>query len=384
MAKVCILSSVHDALDNRVFYREARSLQRAGHEVTLIAVHDQSEVKEGIRIVGLPDVSRWKRPALWKELVQRAVSMDADVYHFHDPELLTVVPLIRMMTGSPTIYDCHEVYADFIRVKEYLSPPVRNTVAEIVRVAEPLLARLQSALIFSDNEIAKSFSNVDRPKRTLYNFPARFLIEEGRQATEEINERPPTIIHLGFNERNRGTQMMVEAFRTVRAQVPEAKLLVVGGFSPPSLEHEMKRHVHDAGLGDAVVITGKVPFEAIGSYLAKASIGWVPWQPFVKNDLNIPTKLFEYMAYKLPIVSSRLRSTRPFVHEGKNGCLVTPEDPASHARAHTYLLRNPKEAQSMGEYGHHLVDTKYNWDRMEQRLYSLYDELLDSSEDKDA
>jgi glycosyltransferase involved in cell wall biosynthesis len=376
MAKVCILSSVHDALDNRVFYREARSLQRAGHNVTLIAIHERSEIKDGIRIIGLPEVPRWKRPALWWELVRRAVSIHADIYHFHDPELLIVAPLIRLVTGSPTIYDVHEVYADFIRVKDYLSPPIRNTVAEIFRVAEPLLARLQSALIFSDDNVAKSFDNVDRPKETLYNFPARFLIEEGQQVTDALDERSPAIIHLGFNERNRGTRLMVEAFRIVHAKVPEARLLIVGGYSPPSLEDEVRKHVHDVGLEDAVTITGKVPFEAIGKYLAKASVGWVPWQPFVKNDLNIPTKLFEYMAYQLPIVSSRLQSTIPFVHEGENGYLVTPEDPTSHARAHVHLLCHPEKAQAMGEFGQHLVDTKYNWDRMEQRMYSLYNNLL--------
>ena len=372
------MSSVHDALDNRVFYREAQSLRKAGHDVTVIAIHKRSEIKNGVRIIGLPNVSRWKRPILWKELVYRAVSLKADVYHFHDPELLVVVPLIRILTGRPTIYDVHEVYSDFIRVKQYLSPTVRNRVADIFQVAEPLLARLQSALIFSDDEIAKRFCDIDKPKETLYNFPAQFLIEAGRKATQEFDDRPPTIIHLGFNERSRGTQLMVEAFRAVREEVPEAKLLVVGGFSPPSLEHEMRKDVYEAGLDDAVTITGKVPFEEIGSYLANASIGWVPWQPFVKNDLNIPTKLFEYMAYKLPIVSSRLRSTSPFVHEGKNGYLVTPDDPVSHARAHIHLLRNPVEAQSMGEYGQALVDSQYNWDQMEQRLYFLYNKLLGS------
>jgi glycosyltransferase involved in cell wall biosynthesis len=376
MAKVCILSSVHDALDNRVFYREARSLQGAGHDVTLIAIHERSQVKDGIRIIGLPNVSRWRRPSLWKEIVQRAVSIDADVYHFHDPELLIVVPLIRLLTGSPTIYDVHEVYADFIRVKEYLPPVVRNTVAELVRVIEPLLARLQSGLVFSDNEIAKRFDDVGCPKQILYNYPARFLIEEGKKATVDKSNHEKTIIHLGFNERNRGTELMVESFRMVCEEIPEARLLVVGGFSPPSLQDEMRDHVKDAGISDSVNITGKVPFEEVGEYLSESSVGWVPWQPFSKNNLNIPTKLFEYMAYQLPIVSSRLKSTRPFVHEGENGYLVDPKDPSSHARAHISLLENPNEAQSMGRYGQHLVDTKYNWDKMEIRLTKLYEDLL--------
>ncbi|MGD2166364.1 MAG: glycosyltransferase, partial [Anaerolineae bacterium] len=116
MKKVTILSSVHIALDNRVFYREARSLQRAGYDVTLIAVNPHDEVKEGVRILGLPRVPRWQRPLLWLQLLRFALQTEADIFHFHDPELLFVVPWLRLLTGSPAIYDVHEVYADFIQV----------------------------------------------------------------------------------------------------------------------------------------------------------------------------------------------------------------------------------------------------------------------------
>lgn len=382
MADVCIFSSVHDALDNRVFYREARSLRRDGHDVTLIAVHPESVVKEGIRIIGLPEVPRWQRPKLWGEVIQRAAGLDADVYHFHDPELLIVAPIIRALTGSPTIYDCHEVYADFIRVKDYMSPFLRYPVAEIFRILEPLLARLQSALIFSDNAIAKSFESVNVPKQTLFNFPARFLIENGKRATTELDDRPPTIIHLGGHERNRGTRLMIDAFAKVRRHVPKAQLRLVGHYVPESLEDEVRTHIREKGLAEAVTIEGRVPFENIGDYLTEASVGWVPWQPYVKNDLNIPTKLFEYMAYALPIVSSRLQSTEPFVSDEENGFLVDAASPQAHADAHEYLLTHPDRAQSMGNRGQHLVDTRYNWDRMEERLLGLYDELLSDASDR--
>ena len=120
VTKICILSSVHIALDNRVFYREAKSLRRADYDVTLIAIHPRSEIKEGIKIIGLPQFPRWQRPRLWRRLLQQARAENADLYHFHDPELLLVTPWLRLLTQKPTIYDVHEVYADFIKVKDYL------------------------------------------------------------------------------------------------------------------------------------------------------------------------------------------------------------------------------------------------------------------------
>ena len=95
-----------------------------------------------------------------------------------------------------------------------------------------------------------------------------------------------------------------------------------------------------------------------------------------KNQKNIPTKLFEYMAYGLPVVGSDLASTRPFVHEGQNGYRVTADDPTAHAEALLDLLRQPERASAMGRRGQELVRTDYNWDEMERRLLALYQKLL--------
>jgi glycosyltransferase involved in cell wall biosynthesis len=376
VSRVCIFSSVHIALDNRVFYREAHSLQRAGYDVTLIAVHPRDEIKDGVRIIGLPDVPRRKRPLLWPQLLRRALETEADVYHFHDPELLFVTPWLRALTGKPTIYDVHEVYADFIRVKDYMPAWVRYPIAWLFRWLEPLLARPQSALIFADGQIAADFEAVDLPKITLFNFPARSFIEQAMEATEDLNIQEPVILHLGGHERNRGTRLMVEAFDQVHRRLPAAQLLLVGHFMPPELEQEVRRDVAQRGLDHAVTIAGRVPFEEIGSYLKQASVGWVPWQPVPKNKKNIPTKLFEYMAYGLPVVSSDLPSTRPFVQNGENGYRVTADDPGAHADTFVELLQRPRQAKEMGRRGQELVRRRYNWGEMEERLLSLYQELL--------
>ncbi len=144
MTRVCILSSVHIALDNRVFYREARSLQKAGYDVTLIAIHPREEIIDGVRIIGLPKIPRWQRPRLWNLILQLARRMDADIYHFHDPELLFVTPWLRLFTGKPTIYDIHENYPDFFKVKDYLPTWVRYPLAWSFAWLEPLLARLRA------------------------------------------------------------------------------------------------------------------------------------------------------------------------------------------------------------------------------------------------
>ena len=273
--KVAILSSVHLALDNRVFYREARTLARAGYDVTLIAVHDREEVRDGVRIRGLPRVARWRRPLLWRALAQMARATGADVFHFHDPELLLLSPWLRRATGRPTIYDIHEANADFIAVKEYIPTVARGPVAGLFRRLEPRLAAGESGLIFADEAIAADFAGFAGPKATLFNFPGQELMAAGAMATRTRPE--PLVLYLGGMERNRGAGLMLDAFARVVSEMPAARLRLVGHFAPPGLEGEMRAEAARRGIGQAVEFVGRVPFDQVGAHLAAARVGWGTW-----------------------------------------------------------------------------------------------------------
>jgi len=290
--------------------------------------------------------------------------------------LLLITPLLRLLTGKPIIYDIHEVYPDFIKVKDYMPAWIRYPLAWIFHWLEPLLARMQSGLIFSDDAIAETFKNIHLPKATLFNYPGLMFVQDGIKATHDIESRPPVVLHLGGHERNRGTRLMIESFHQVFQTIPDARLLLVGHFMPPTLQDEVQDDIDQRGIGQAVTITGRVPFNTIGKYLQQASVGWVPWQAYPKNDKNVPTKLFEYMAYRVPIVSSDLNSTRPYVQNGYNGYLVTPDNPEAHAEAIINILQNPAFGAVMGKNGQDLVNTLYNWNREEEKLLHLYNQLL--------
>jgi glycosyltransferase involved in cell wall biosynthesis len=375
LAKVAILSSVHAALDNRVFYREAQTLAKAGYEVTLVAVHHQDETKDGIRIKALPRVSRSRRPLLWRGILREAIATGADVFHIHDPELLLLTPWLRRKTGKPTIYDVHEANADFLAVKDYLPKAVRMPLAVLFRRLEPRLAGGESGLIFADDAIARDFSAYHGHSITLFNFPRQDLITEGA-LVPPLPEREPVVLYLGGMERNRGSSLMVEAFARVVSNMPQARLWVVGHFTPADLEDEVRADIAKRDIEHAVRLVGRVPFEQIGSYLSSSAVGWVAWQPFAKNQKNIPTKLFEYMAFGLPVVSSGLSSIKPYVYQEQNGLLVDATDPLAHAAALLSLLQNPVVAAEMGQTGRAWVESRWNWAQMAPRLLNFYEAVL--------
>src|SRR5262249_8078753 len=106
--RVCVITSVHPASDVRI-RKECMSLVRAGFHVTLVAPNPSDEIVDGLRIRALPrNTSRFRRLtktawSAWREAEQS----DADIYHFHDPELIPVALLLGRR-GRKVVYDIHE------------------------------------------------------------------------------------------------------------------------------------------------------------------------------------------------------------------------------------------------------------------------------------
>ena len=89
-ADVCILTTVHPPFDTRIFHKEAKTLVHAGYKVSIVAQHAKSEIANGVRIIALPKPrNRLTRifGLTWRAF-RLALRQRADIFHFHDPELL--------------------------------------------------------------------------------------------------------------------------------------------------------------------------------------------------------------------------------------------------------------------------------------------------------
>jgi glycosyltransferase involved in cell wall biosynthesis len=367
--RVCHVTSLHPPFDVRIYHKECRTLAQAGHEVTLLAQADWKEKDaDGIHVIGLPKITkRHQRPVIWRRIVTELRRLRPDIVHFHNPELLLITPFLR---PAKLIYDCQEDNAQTMLVRRWIPRPLRHPVSRLMAFLEPLLASRVDAIVVTEDSHIRLFEKCGCPVILLYNYPLAGNLDFTRQGNGK------TVLHVGILSEGRGAWTMIEAMRRVAQNVPEARLLLVGSFDDPEAEAEIHQMIRDYGLEKRVVLAGWVPFSDLAQWFVQGDVGLVPWQTEeLFPPQIIPTKMFEYMSFGMPVVVSNRPTISRFMDGLECGLLVEPGDSKGFAEAIEYLLNHPGEASRMGERGKQAVKQAYCWDTEGEKLLALYRQL---------
>jgi len=370
--KIAHLTTVHPPFDVRIFHKECKSIARAGYRVTLVACHNQDELKEGVRIRAIPKIrgrlSRMIRGA-WS-MYREAVREDADLYHFHDPELLPVGLLLRLR-GKLVIYDVHEPLAADLVAKHYIPGIFRYPLAKIIGAFESVSASFLSGVVVANAIRSQSFAVRDHHQAVVNNYP---ILQEFQSALLSTwDRRSNSVGYIGVLSKDRCLPEIIQAISLVPAEL-QPTLKVAGAFSPPALQEELE----GTDGWERTSVMGVLDRAGVTGLLSNVRAGLVILKPTPAYLETIAVKLFEYMAAGIPVIASDFPKYREIVGGAQCGLLVGSDDPAGVANAIKFILTHPQEAYKMGERGRDAVEKLYNWAGEEQKLLRLYQVLLDS------
>ena len=120
---VCHVTSVHPRYDVRILHKECMSLARHEFAVTLLVNDTLPDEKfEDVEIIStqFKPRNRFDRMFISKKRIRNLMrEIDADIYHFHDPELLPEAAWIKHR-GKIVIFDFHEDVAQQILFKTWI------------------------------------------------------------------------------------------------------------------------------------------------------------------------------------------------------------------------------------------------------------------------
>jgi len=379
MTKVCMITTNHSPFDDRIFYKEAKSLKKAGYDVTVIGQTDSkmNKVVDGIRVIGLEKGAGIKsNPVLWKKLLKEALKNNADIYHCHEPESFLVAIYIKLFKRKKIVYDVHEYYIDVLPLS---SPQMRLFLGFMLYLVEPLFCGYTDAIITADEEIAKRYKKFNKKVYPIFNFPSFEVFKPSNNQDMKMRYKDYfVIIYVGGMSEERGILELIKAVHKVSRTYPLVKLLLLGNFGTQDFEKRCIEYVRSNDLTESVEFLGFVPHTEIPKYIDAADVGVIIHQLIPKFYKNIPIKQFEYMVCGKPVLGSNLPPITRYVENARSGIIVDPNNVNKIAEAIIYLIEHPDEAKKMGENGRRAVEEKYNWSEMEKELIKIYEKLMET------
>jgi glycosyltransferase involved in cell wall biosynthesis len=369
LVKIVHLTSVHRALDVRVFEKQCKSLAADGYQVVLVAVHARDEVIEGVQIKALPTprgrLSRMTVTA-WQTF-REALRQRADLYQVHDPELLPWATLLRLF-GKVVVYDMHENVPPDILQKTWLPGWLKPPLAWCVRAVERVLLTW-TPVVFAETSYSHDYRWVKRSVVVL-NLPR---LESLPEPSDE-RQTPPRVTYIGGVSQDRGSVVTLEALGRLQQRGIDVGWECVGPGWPTAHLDDLRRRVGQMGLRH-VHFHGYLPATQGWDVVRSCSIGLAVLLPLPNLIESYPTKLFEYMALQMPVVTSAFPLYQAVVERHRCGLCVDPTSPDELAEAIERLIKDPDEAAQMGRRGREAVLREYNWESEYQKLRTFYEQL---------
>lgn len=173
----------------------------------------------------------------------------------------------------------------------------------------------------------------------------------------------PTVMFMGNFNWLQNTEAAVtlidKIFPIIKAEVPRAKLNIVGQHQPESL---LKRASPD-------ILINNLAEDDIDSIVKANYEATVSASP-LRGPGGTRLKVLAAMASKLPIVSSEVGVTGLGVKSGQE--VIIEDDPEAMARAIIDLLKNPKRAEKLAKEAYNFVVSQYDYAVISEKLSQIY------------
>ena len=363
--RVAHVSSGHPREELRVHLKQCNSLSAAGYEVFFVVADGEGDALiNGVRIldVGMP-AGRFQRMLLFPWLLlKRSLSVRASIYHFHDPELLTIALSLKRY-GAKVIYDSHEDTPRSIMSRDWIPYLARWTVSVCYELFENFISRRMDCVVGATPFISSRFAQVGCRTVAINNFPLPAEIS----GVMPSRHRTPSICFLGGISLVRGVREIIVALGSL-----SIRMVLAGPFDNKDTRQELEQIFGWRNVEYRGVLERK---QAL-AVMTECMIGMICYLPEPNHMQAYPNKLFEYMAAGLPVVASNFQLWREIVEDAQCGICVDPCSPAEIGFAIKRMLDDPEWCLRMGENGRRAVEEKYNWASEEKKLVGLYQEIL--------
>ncbi len=343
--RVLVVTVVHDPEDARIRHRQLRSLLDAGAEVTYAAPFQAygRTPPAGVRALELPRARGRRRlgATLAAARLVRRERGRQDVVLVHDPELLLALA-VAGRRGPVRVWDVHEDTAAALGMRGWMPGPLRPLAAAAVRRLEQWADR-RLRLLLAEEGYRPRFAH-EHPV-----VPNSVLVP----AAEPEPAGNDRVVYLGRLTVPRGAEELVEVGRVLAGRV---RVELIGPADPDC--RETVAHAHEQGW---VYHHGFVPNATALPLLDGALAGLSLLHDEPNYAHSRPTKIMEYMAHGVPVVSTPNAAAAELVQRHGCGEVVPFGDPQAVVDAVLTLRDDPTRRNRLATAGRVAAVRELDW-----------------------
>lgn len=383
--RVCFISFEYppNILGGAGTYAEAivDGLRRKGVDVFVVTRGDQNDWNQKTFRVPTSDMRYWRRLFFMKPATSLLHKLNKqlkfDLVHFNEPHI------ILGKLNLPTVSTVHSSQVNEIRLKLALSK-VKGTTADISElilkssvgsICDILTAHSSDGIICPSPHLkmlVQSYCFIDEHRiHFIPNGINLKAIDKVRNYYTDVLskydlEKDKYVLFVGRLSLLKGAQYLVKAFRVIKKEYADLKLVIVG--TGPFLS-SLRNFAH--GIED-VVFTGYVDSLVDKKRLYENCLAVVV--PSLYEGL--PMVILEAMACRKAVIASDVGGVPTLIRHGKNGFLAKPRDPKSLEKFIRILFEDANLRKNMGSFGRKLVEKEFTVDKMVDETLKVYESLL--------
>lgn len=193
---------------------------------------------------------------------------------------------------------------------------------------------------------------------------------DGLRRKYNIGEHEKLLLTVSRLAERKGQEQVIKALKSIRAEYPDTKYLLVGDGERRSYLEEVSRR---EGLADRVIFAGSLPGEDLAAcYRACDIFVMTPRMLKDKGDVEgFGIVFLEANACGKPVIAGLTGGVAEAVSHGETGILVDPENVDEIANAIKRLLGDPGLCRKMGDNGITRMREQFNWETRAKELEGL-------------
>jgi glycosyltransferase involved in cell wall biosynthesis len=364
----------------------------SGWDVEVVATRQPGqrpvEYVDGARVFRLPVAHRWGAGAFhavreyvgfttlaMMRVARLAARRKYDVVHVNNPpDFLVLAAVVPKLRGAKLIFDVHDLSPDMFAMR-FGGRPGSGFADRVLRRMEHWAAKFADAVVTVHEPYRRELAARGVPPEKItvvMNSVDERLLPEPTAAPSGDQFR---IVYQGTVTPPYGVHLLVEAVARIAQEVPELRLEIYGdGDSLP----DVRLAAEGLGVGDRTHLSGRfLPHTEVLERIRSASVGVVPNLPTPLNRFALSTKLFEYVALGIPVVSADLPTIRE--HFGDSEVFFfRAGDVDALAAALLEIRRDPEASTTRAEAARRRY-ARYRWPANARRYSELLDRCLGSA-----